>query len=145
MAYTIKNFVHNTPEYYQALNLRDRILRQPLGLKFTPEELKKDEYDLHFGLFDDNTIKACLTLTTTPNGRMKMRQVAVEETEQGKGLGRNLSEAAEKYALDNGYQTMFCHARKSAAPFYSKMGYRIVGDEFTEVNIPHYLMEKQLS
>ena len=145
MAYTIKTFIHNTPEYYQALNLRDRILRQPLGLKFTPEELKKDEQDLHFGLFEDDTIKACLTLTTTPNSRMKMRQVAVEETEQGKGLGRNLSEAAEKYALDNGYHTMFCHARKSAAPFYSKMGYRIVGDEFAEVNIPHYLMEKQLS
>jgi predicted GNAT family N-acyltransferase len=145
MAYTIKTFAHNTPEYYQALNLRDRILRQPLGLKFTPEELKKDEQDLHFGLFEGDTIKACLTLTATAGSKMKMRQVAVEESEQGKGLGRKLSEAAEKYALENGYHTMFCHARKVAAPFYSKMGYSIIGDEFTEVNIPHYAMEKQLS
>ncbi|MEJ7682070.1 MAG: GNAT family N-acetyltransferase [Segetibacter sp.] len=36
------------------------------------------------------------------------------------------------------------HARKSAVGFYEKLGYKIVGDEFLELNIPHYIMEKQL-
>ena len=141
----VKIFAHNTPEYRQALALRDKVLRQPLGLKFTEAELKKDEHDTHMGLFEGDEVLACLTLTRCENNRMKVRQVATAEHAQGKGLGRQLSEAAEKYCLDNGYHTVFCHARKVAAPFYEKLGYHIVGAEFTEVGIPHFLMEKKLN
>ena len=144
MKYQIKIFDYHSSQYKLALQLRDRVLRQPLGLKFTPEELKKDEEDSHFGLFDGDVVLACLTLTKSENGRMKMRQVAVDDSFQGKGLGRELSAAAEAYAIKQGFKTMFCNARKTAVPFYQKLGYKIVGDEFVEVNIPHYLMEKNL-
>lgn len=141
----IRNFKHGTSDYEKALALRDRELRQPLGLCFTTEELKKDEQDWHFGLFDGDEVVACLTLTACDNKRMKMRQVATDSTKQGKGLGRILSQAAEKYAADNGFEIVFCNARKSALPFYEKLGYKIVSGEFTEVGIPHYTMEKQLT
>lgn len=144
MSYEIKLFNYQSSEYKQALQLRDRILRKPLGLQFTAAELKKDEHDIHLGLFEEEKIVACLTLTKTENARMKMRQVAVADTAQGKGLGSKLSMAAEEYAKENGYNTMFCHARKEASGFYLKLGYKIIGDEFTEVNIPHYVMEKKL-
>jgi predicted GNAT family N-acyltransferase len=36
------------------------------------------------------------------------------------------------------------HARKTAMGFYEKLGYEKIGDEFTEVTIPHYKMEKRL-
>ena len=141
----IKIFTYHSHEYKQALQLRDRILRKPLGLVFTEAELQKDEHDIHFGLFNGDKIIACLTLTKTENDRMKMRQVAVDDAVQGKGFGKKLSLAAEKYAAENGYHTMFCHARAVAAPFYQKLGYHIIGDEFTEVNIPHFVMEKHLN
>ena len=144
MTTLIKTFAYKSADYDKALHLRDRVLRQPLGLKFTPEELKKDEHDTHFGLFNGETILACLILTETENKRMKMRQVAVDDQYQGHGLGKELSLAAEQYALQKGFDVMFCHARKSAAPFYQKLRYSIVGDEFVEVNIPHYVMEKKL-
>ena len=144
MSRQIKQFSYHSSEYQQAIKLRDKVLRKPLGLQFTEAELKKDEHDIHFGLFEDGRIIACLTLTKTENGRMKMRQVAVDDNTQGKGLGRELSLAAENYALQLGFHNIFCHARKAASGFYSKLGYKIVGDEFTEVNIPHYVMEKQL-
>jgi predicted GNAT family N-acyltransferase len=144
MTSTIKTFEYNSPDYVKALKLRDRVLRKPLGLSFTEAELKKDEHDTHFGLFEGGTILACLILTETEDKQMKMRQVAVDDQYQGRGLGKELSLAAEKYAAGKGFTLMFCHARKTAAPFYQKLGYRIVGDEFTEVNIPHYVMEKEL-
>lgn len=143
MSRQIKTFTYQSPEYYRALQLRDRVLRQPLGLQFTEAELQKDEHDIHFGLFEEENIVACLTLTKTENGRMKMRQVAVDTEWQGIGFGFELSLAAEAFALKNDYSVMFCHARKVAAPFYLKLGYQIIGDEFTEVGIAHYLMEKQ--
>jgi predicted GNAT family N-acyltransferase len=36
------------------------------------------------------------------------------------------------------------HARKTAKGFYEKLGYAVTGDEFMEVTIPHYIMEKAL-
>jgi predicted GNAT family N-acyltransferase len=36
------------------------------------------------------------------------------------------------------------HARINSIGFYEKMGYKKRGEEFVEVTIPHYLMEKFL-
>lgn len=141
----IKIFNCPSSEYSKALGLRYRILRVPLGLEFTEEELKKDEADIHFGLFEGDEIIACLTLTECESNRMKMRQVAVDNNCQGKGLGQKLSLAGEEYARKKGFEIMFCNARKTAVPFYEKLGYKIVSDEFTEVNIPHYTMEKRIA
>lgn len=140
----IRKFSIESKEYAKALALRTEVLRKPLGLEFTAAELNKDKEDIHFGLFEGDKIIACLTLTKADNERMKMRQVAVDFDAQGKGFGSKLSKAAEEFAKENGYRIMFCNARKVAVPFYEKLGYKIVSDEFTEVNIPHYTMEKQL-
>jgi predicted GNAT family N-acyltransferase len=145
MSYSVKIFEYNSAEYKQALQLRNLILREPLGLKFTEAELAKDEHDIHFGLFDGNRLIACLILSDTGNNRMKMRQVAVCNDMQGKGIGRILSNAAESFARSKGYVQIYCHARKTAVPFYQKLGYTITGNEFTEVNIPHYMMQKMLT
>ena len=51
---------------------------------------------------------------------------------------------AENPARDRGYKIISMHARKNAAGFYEKMGYKIASDEFKEITIPHYVMEKQL-
>ncbi len=141
----LKIFNTSTPDYAKALQLRTDVLRTPLGLKFTVEELAKDVADTHLGLFINDEIIACLTLTACENNRMKMRQVAVNPVFQGKGFGKKLAEASERYAIENGREVMFCNARKTAVPFYESMGYKIVSKEFTEVGIPHFVMEKQLN
>ncbi len=140
----VRIFKQHQPEYQQAVQLRYKILRKPLGLQFTAEELKKDEADMHFGLFTKEEILACLTLTISENKRVKMRQVAVDDSVQQQGLGRQLSLAAEQYARQNGFTCMYCNARKTAVPFYERLGYKIVSGEFEEVGIPHYTMEKAL-
>jgi predicted GNAT family N-acyltransferase len=140
----VRIFEYGSVEYDKALSLRYEVLRKPLQLLFTEAELQKDREDIHFGLFDGEKILACLILTKGDNRRIKMRQVAVDHNLQGQGLGKELSEAAENYAREKGFDIVFCNARKVAVPFYEKMGYKIVSDEFTEVNIPHYTMEKPL-
>ena len=51
---------------------------------------------------------------------------------------------AENIARDLGYRKLCMHARKTARGFYEKLGYMVNGDEFMEVTIPHYTMEKAL-
>ena len=70
--------------------------------------------------------------------------MAVLNNLQGKGVGRAIMNFAENIARDRGYKVLSMHARKNATGFYEKMGYKVCGDEFTEVTIPHYLMEKNL-
>lgn len=140
----LKQIDHGTKEYQQMVKLRNDILRQPLGLSFTQEELAKETEDILIAAFDDDEMLACCLLTKTEPGCVRLRQMAVQNNLQGKGIGASMMNFAETLARDKGYKKLTMHARKTALGFYEKLGYRLVGDEFTEVTIPHYVMEKDL-
>ena len=140
----IRIFRQTDPDYLLSLILRYKILRIPLGLTFSKGDLSKDKDDIHIGAFDGDVILGSLILTDMGDGTVKMRQVAVDDSYQGKGIGRALVKFADDYARDQGYRIIHCHARDTAREFYLKQGYKIVGDEFTEVGIRHYYMEREL-
>lgn len=135
---------HGTKEYQQMINLRHMVLRKPLGLDFSKEELEKEKNDILIGCFDDDKLEGCCMLTDIGNKVVRLRQMAVLSGLQGKGLGRVLMQFAENIARDRGFRTLSMHARKTAVGFYEKLGYRITGEEFVEVTIPHFVMEKAL-
>ena len=140
----LKFIDHGTPEYNQMIDLRMQILRAPLGLSFTKEDLEKEQKDILLGCFDEEKLEGCCLLTEVQPGTVKLRQMAVLDGLQGKGIGRALMSFAENVARDAGYKTLTMHARKSALGFYEKLGYTVCSDEFEEVTVPHYEMEKQL-
>jgi len=135
---------HGTKEYQQMVNLRMDILRKPLGLSFDPAELEKEKEDVLMGAFEDDRLLGCCLLTRQDQHTMRLRQMAVPNNMQGKGIGRALMIFAENIARDLGYKKLCMHARKTALGFYEKLGYSTSGEEFTEVTIPHYIMEKAL-
>lgn len=140
----IRIFRQADPEYLLSLLLRYRILRIPLGLTFSAADLARDRADVHIGAFSGEEILATLTLTDSGHGALQMRQVAVDDAVQGCGIGKALALYAEEYAKKEGFTLMHCHARAVAAPFYKALGYETIGDEFVEVGIPHYHMQKRL-
>lgn len=139
----LKIIDYGTPEYQQMLRLRDDVLRKPLGLSFTPEELEKEKEHLLIAAFEDERMKGCCMLVKE-NSCARLRQMAVVNDVQGKGIGKALMQFAENLARDRGFKKITMHARKNAVGFYEKMGYQIVGKEFEEITIPHYIMEKNL-
>lgn len=126
------------------VDLRMQMLRKPLGLSFSPEELEKEKHDILIGCFDDDKMEGCCLLTETEPGILRLRQMAVTSGLQGKGLGRAILIFAENVARDRGFKKICMHARKTALGFYEKLGYIKIGDEFTEVTVPHYEMQKML-
>jgi GNAT superfamily N-acetyltransferase len=140
----LKILDHGTPEYRQMVKLRDDILRKPLGLGFTQQELEEEKNNMFIAAFEDDDILGCCMLVEENSETVRLRQMAVLNDLQGKGIGRALMGFAENLARDRGYKILSMHARKNAAGFYEKMGYKIAGNEFTEVTIPHYVMEKKL-
>lgn len=140
----LKQIDHGTNEYLQMVKLRNEILRQPLGLTLTPDELTKEKEDILIGAFDEDEMLACCMLTRESNHSLRLRQMAVQNNLQGKGIGASMMNFAELISRDKGYKKLIMHARETAVGFYEKLGYKVVGDKFTEVTIPHFIMEKKL-
>lgn len=131
-------------DYQQVWQLREEILRKPIGLSLANEDLSGEEKETILAAFLERELTGCLMLQHKDKETVKYRQMAVAEDQQGRNIGRKLMEAAERLSKEKGYKKVVLHARETAAGFYEKLGYRICSGLFTEVGIPHYLMEKEL-
>lgn len=135
---------HGSHRYQQMVQLRDEVLRRPLGLTFSHEQLEAEKNDILVGAFEDDRILGCCILTPIDNNTVKLRQMAVAKKQQHKGIGYSIMQFAENLARDKGYKLITMNARDSAIGFYTKMGYQVVGDSFIEVTVPHHVMQKRL-
>jgi len=140
----LKIIDYGSPEYQQMVKLRDVVLRKPLGLIFTPEDLETEKDNILIAAFEEERMLGCCMLVEERPDIVRLRQMAVLNVLQGKGIGRALMNFAENIARDRGYKIVKMHARNNSIGFYEKVGYKKKGDEFIEVTIPHYVMEKQL-
>ncbi|MEO6583188.1 MAG: GNAT family N-acetyltransferase [Ferruginibacter sp.] len=140
----LKQIDHGTKDYNEMIRLRQMILRQPLGLSFSKEEIAKEKNNIHIASFDDDEMLGCCMLTPLDDNTVQLRQMAVPDKLQGKGIGASIMSFAENLARDKGYKTMIMHARDTAIGFYERFGYKKKGGSFTEINLPHHIMEKTL-
>lgn len=140
----LKEISFGSTEYKKMVQLRYEILRKPLGLEFSEEELEKEKNDILIAAFEDDLILGCCILSRIDIETVRLRQMAVQNNQQGKGVGASLMILAENLARDRGFRKLVMHARKAALGFYEKQGYRVEGNEFTEVSIPHFRMYKML-
>jgi len=135
---------HGSPAWQQMVDLRMEILRLPLGLTFTAKQLENEKNDILIGAFENDRIIGCCILTPHDSGTIQLRQMAVKQDTQHKGIGRQIIAFAEKTALEKGYQVLMMHARDTALEFYRKCGYETEGGQFIEVTVPHHCMKKKL-
>ena len=131
-----------TTEYFYELAIRDKILRKPLGLKFSIDDIKEEETQIHIGAFINNELIGILLLKPINTETIQMRQVAVDENLRYSGIGKALVLFSEEHAQNLGYKKIILHARDTAIRFYEKLDYKLVGTEFMEVKIPHWEMAK---
>ncbi len=134
-----------SPDYDETVQLRTELLRIPLNLEFTTEQLSEEWKDIHLVCLDnqDNLLGA-LILSEKDSTSIKMRQVVVEKTNQKSGIGRILVAESERIAKKMGYELMVLNAREVVLDFYLKLGYKKIGKRFVEVGIPHFKMQKAL-
>ncbi|MFZ1936837.1 MAG: GNAT family N-acetyltransferase [Thermoguttaceae bacterium] len=141
---TFREVAHGSAEYWATVDLRDSVLRKPLGLRFSTEELQAEEHSHHLACYDGDRLVACLVLLAADESDVRMRQLAVVPELQRRGIGRALVNFSEAWASSGGYRRMILHARETAVAFYERAGYSRRGDRFEEVTIPHWAMEKRL-
>ena len=140
-----KEIKFNTVEYMESLRLRSDVLRAPLGKELTDSDTFGEESQLHFGCFSKHQLKACVVAKPTENDtQVKLRQMAVATSFQGKGAGKKLILDFEVFLKENGVKTIELSARETAILFYEKLGYEVDGDVYLEQGIKHIKMQKNI-
>ncbi len=128
----------------ESIELRYEILRKPLGLHYTPEQLAAEADQMHFAAICDNKIVGILLIEKLTDSEGKMRQVAIANEFQNKGIGKKLVQFAEQALQKMAINSIILHARDTAIPFYLGLNYSIISDTFYEVGIPHKKMSKKI-
>lgn len=136
-----------TPCFDEAIELRNQVLREPLGIKFHCTAIEQEYLEYHLASYclETNTLVATLSLRTINSEIIKMRQVAVLPSRQNQGIGKRLVSYSEHFARNKGYKIMELHARIEAKRFYEQLSYTTKGRLFKEVGIDHIKMFKEIS
>ena len=97
---------------------------------------------------DDDCKHVILIVDGMPAGTGRIEKdghigrVAVLEEFRGNNYGTGIMEKLEETALKEGLDQVYLNSQKHAIQFYKKLGYRTVGEYFTEAGILHKKMIK---
>ena len=83
--------------YRQALALREAILRRPLGLTISAEELADDAARQHFCALWLGRVVGSVSLKPLGEALLQLKQMAVAQERQRRGVGRQLLAHAEDW------------------------------------------------
>lgn len=134
--------------YAEELELRYRVLREPLGMTRGDVPFPAEREWAHFvataTIDGARCVVGCVLSSPAGEDAVQLRQMAVRGDLQTGGVGRLLVEVLESDARAGGVGRVTMHAREVAVGFYEKLGYAIASPRFVEVGIPHFVMEKAL-
>ena len=132
---------HGSIQHQEMVDLRFQLLRKPLGLTFSSEELTLEKKDILIGFFDEEKLAGCCILTKEDEKTIRLRQMAVHSGIQGKGIGRLIVTFAEELARNLGYTKLQMHARKTVQGFYEKFGMLAKGERYLKNGLNYIQME----
>jgi ribosomal protein S18 acetylase RimI-like enzyme len=136
---------NSSAEWNNYYNLRYKVLRAPWNQPLGSERNEGDETAEHFAFFENELIIGVGRLDFMPKNTCQIRFMAVDENQQGKGIGRKLMLHMEEIAKEQGSNEIILHAREIAVPFYQKLDYSIIEKSHLLFNeIQHYLMHKKI-
>ncbi|MCQ6274281.1 GNAT family N-acetyltransferase [Bacillus sp. V3B] len=78
------------------------------------------------------------------DGYGKVERICVLKKFRKSGVGKALMNKIESYAKKQEIHKLKLNAQTQAIPFYSKLGYKIVSEEFLDAGIPHKTMLKTI-
>jgi N-acetylglutamate synthase-like GNAT family acetyltransferase len=130
-------------EYAAMLDLREDVLRRPLGLTLDRSALEVEKTAHLLTAWHGPHLAGCLILNLE-GALARMRAVAVRETARGHGVGEQMVKELERRVREQGCTEVYAHARATVLGFYERLGYFVEGEEFIEVTIPHRVVRKHL-
>jgi predicted GNAT family N-acyltransferase len=130
--------------YADELELRFRVLREPIGHPRTAVTFPFEKESLHLVAVDDDRVIGCVLFHPESEHSGRLYQMAVASGLQKAGVGTKLVRRLEDEVRGRGFGEVTLHARQTAVPFYERLGYACFGEPYTEVGLPHRSMRRDL-
>lgn len=140
----IREIAYASAEYEQEKQLRNTVMRAPLGMTLSDEDVAGEESQIHFAAFVDKALVGCVLFKLLDDRHAKLRQMAVATHMHGQGIGLKLVTHAEAALRQHGITHIVTDARIAAQGFYARMGYKVEGEPYEVLGIPSILMVKAL-
>jgi len=111
-----------------------------------PEEEEIDQHEseaVHFVLYNEGKAAGAGRFRVL-DGIGKVERICVLKEHRKTGAGVAVMNKIEEYAKTQGITTLKLNAQTHAIPFYSRLGYDTVSEEFLDAGIPHKTMKKTI-
>ena len=133
-------------EFNDYYTLRWKILRKPWNQPQGSEQDEQENNSFHLMAVEGSAVIGCCRLQLNSKTEGQIRYMAVDDTRQGKGIGKQLIKEMEKVAINKGCKKIILEARENAVEFYKQNGYKIEKESYLLFNeIQHYTMVKDLT
>ena len=126
------------------LDLRRRALAEPVGLPLEGVRFAFEDSSLRLWALRNGALVGCVLFYREDERGGRLYQMAVEQAQRGRGIGRMLARQLEARVRELGVREIRLHARGPVVGFYEKLGYVPYDDPFLEVGIEHRRMRKVL-
>lgn len=106
-----------------------------------------DQYEdcsVHFVLYNEQEQPIGAGRFRELDGYGKIERICVMSNARQSGAGKQIMATIEDFARENRFQQLKLNAQTQAIPFYEKLGYHIVSEEFMDAGIPHRTMVKNI-
>jgi len=130
------------------LDIRHEVLRIGHPRDSARFELDNDPRTIHSAAWVDGQVVGCATFVSNPledQPAWQLRGMAVSVWMQKAGVGRALLNHLEPRVAHSQVKLLWCNARVNAVPFYKRLGWYVISDEFNIPSAgPHFRMQKDL-
>lgn len=141
----LKRIEYGTEAYAATLELRNEVMRKPLGRNIADEDFSCERNMIVLGAFGDGALLGVCVLSHA-DAAYKVEYLCVGFAIQGKGIGGKLLGEVERIAREAGGETLELEARCTAQPFYESHGLVAYGERYLHIAAPvdHIRMAKSL-
>src|SRR5262249_39313486 len=127
-----------------AFDIRRRVFQDEQGVSAEEEFDDDDALATHVLARADDTPAGTGRIVFHPE-YAKIGRMAVRKAWRRCGVGRAIMHALMRIASERQVTRVVLHAQVQAIPFYTALGFAVIGEEFLEANIPHRRMERTLA
>lgn len=125
--------------------IRTKVFQEEQGVD---PKLEFDGLDLdaiHFLAYINNEAVGTARIREINSNTSKIERLAILAKARKRGIGRKLMSTALQTIAQQDKTSVIVHSQEYIAPLYQQLGFKIVGEKFSEAGIAHVKMVKQLS
>lgn len=143
MGIVLKEVRYGSAEYEMTRALRNKIMRQPIGLSIYDQDYTFEVNSRIVGAFEGGTMLGC-SIVGKLDGEVCLDFLCIDDNVQKTGIGSMLLADVENWVRAQGIPLLILEARVSAQEFYEKHGYEAYGEVYLMEKSPvdHIMMRK---